>query len=177
MITAKRETKIWMFGCMALALGVCLAMYFLARAARGVSDNLRVDLDPPGPPVSRANLKTVMGDVPVAPFFAFSEDPTNDRALRLQTSILLGRGQNEWILVFRSAEPYSTTRAWYQRHLNGWAVLGPDNSSGRRDRQRSGILEMDWTRNGDRLALVYLPEHPGEMLLFVSSPPPRLRKR
>ena len=173
MITAKRETKIWTFGCLALLVTVILAMCLIARGARSVSDDLRLDLEPPGPPVSRANLKSVMGDVPVAPFFALNEDATNDRALRLQSKILLGQGQNKWILAFRSDEPYSTTAAWYQRHLEDWAVDDSDNSSGRHDRQRNGIRELGWTRHDDRLMLVYLPARPGEMLLFVSSPPPR----
>ncbi|HEY3411952.1 MAG TPA: hypothetical protein VGM51_02735 [Armatimonadota bacterium] len=177
MITAKRETRILTFVALALVVGVIVAMYFIARGARGLSEGLRVDFAAPGPPVTRANLKTVMGDVPVAPFFMLDENATNDRALRLQMSMILGRGRGEWILVFRSTEPYSTAASWYQRHLEGWAVDRPDDTTDQRERQRNGIQQLGWTRNGDRLTLVHLPDRPGEVLVFVSSTPPRKRKR
>lgn len=154
---------------------VVVAMFFATKGARFVSDEVRRGIEPPGPPVSRANLARVMGDVPVAPFLVLDEASTNDPALRLQAALALGRGRGESILVFRSAEPFDPAAAWYQQHLQGWTADPSDGSSAHRERERNGTRELRWTRNGDRVALVSLPQHSGELLLFVSTPSPRKR--
>jgi hypothetical protein len=176
MITSKRETKLWMFGCLALAICVATAMFYAARGARVVSRQLRASMAAPGPPISRETLPRVMGDVPLAPFLVPDLDATNDPALRLQARWTLGVGKGDWILVFQSSEPYNGAASWYQRHLAGWSALDGDWGSNRRERDRQGIRGIGWTRNEDRVTLVFLPDRPGRLLLIVSTPAPRKRR-
>lgn len=172
-MSKKRVNILWGAGCTLLLVVTLVAMFFVAQAARYISAGIRQDLAAPGPPVTRSNLGTVMGDISLAPGLALDENATNDPAIRLQTDMLLGGAHNQWILVFRSTDPYGGVAAWYRRNLRGWYTYTIENE--RSERRRNGILQRAWTRNGDRLRLVFLPEHPGELTLIVSSPPPRRR--
>jgi hypothetical protein len=168
-----RRNTLWGAGCLLVFAVTVVAMYFVALGARVTSNVLRAGMKPPGPPVTLSNLHLVMGDVPVAPSLALDETATNDPALRLQAGMLLAGARGRWILVFRSAEPYGTVTGWYRRHLPGWYRLPVDDDLAAR--RSNGILERVWTRNGDHFLVAYLPEHPGEIILIVSSPPPRKR--
>jgi hypothetical protein len=174
-MSQKRTGKMWVAGSIVLLAALATAMFFVTKGARVVAKIVRQGMIAPGPPVARADLPRLMGDVPLAPFFALDEPATNDPTLRLQAGMALGHGKGEWILVFRSAEPYSTAAVWYRRQLAGWNDDQDGGSSSRSERERNGILQTAWYRDNDRVMLAYLPEHPGQLLLFVSSPPPRKR--
>lgn len=175
MITSKRETKIWMFGCLALVICVATAMFLAAKGARVVSGQLRVSMAAPGQPITLETLPRVMGDVPLAPFLVPDLDATNDPALRLQAHWTLGVQREDWLLAFRSTEPYNAAASWYQRHLDGWSALDVNWGTSLRERDRQDIRGIGWTRNGDRVTLVFLPDRPGRLLLILSTPAPRKR--
>ncbi|MCS7186948.1 MAG: hypothetical protein RMK89_08360 [Armatimonadota bacterium] len=155
----KREPSVprwlwWLFG-----VGLCIGFILLCSCGIGGFFAFRLLKQEFPPPMTLADIRKIVPDLPVYPQAKFDEQTTNSFESRFSSMALMGRyGETSLYLYFRTKEPFEKVKGWYQRQLpkHGWYLHGTGG----------------YFRRGGEILIVARNPFGGFFLFYGSAAPP-----